>query len=173
MLILSAWNPISEVGGFNFASKPQLVEIKGKTLRDKIACVLNSTVGYSTDLEAAFELVLQTARASKLPQSEMPESIIVISDNEINSLKYQIEYGFVDEMKKRFADAGYTMPNLVLWNVASRQDTFHVFGETANVQLCTGQSASVFKTLTQSIGMSPYEYMLYVLSDPRYDAVTT
>jgi hypothetical protein len=75
-------------------------------------------------------------------------------------------------MKNRFEKAGYTMPNLVLWNVASRHDVFHASKDAVGVQMCSGQSASVFMSLIRNVGTDPYEYMVRVLNDERYDAVT-
>lgn len=155
-----------------FTSTPKLMKVSGSTLHAKVQSVFAAGVGYNTDLEAAFDLVLRTAVKNRIPQEEMPVSLIVISDGEIDRLRSQTHWGFVDEMKQRFADAGYVLPNLVLWNVDSRQDTYHASGFSANVQLCSGQSASVFKALISGVGMTPYEYMLSVLNDPRYEAVT-
>ncbi|MBQ9824634.1 MAG: DUF2828 family protein [Solobacterium sp.] len=155
-----------------FAERPQLVELKGETLRDQLVEIASLDPGYNTDLEAAFELVLKTAVRLNLPQEELPERIIIISDNEIDCLRRQTDWLFADEMKRRFEKAGYKMPSLVLWNVDSRQNTFHARGDAENVILCSGQAASVFKNLIGTLQMSPYEYMIHVLNNPRYDAVT-
>ena len=155
-----------------FTDKPRLVKISGQTLRDKIVSVLAAGVGYNTDLELAFETVLQTAKKFRMPQEEMPKSIIVISDGEIDRLTSQTKWGFVDEMRCRFEEAGYTMPNLVLWNVASRHDVFHASKDAKGVQMCSGQSASVFMSLIRNVGTDPYEYMFEVLNGERYAAVT-
>ena len=155
-----------------FTDVPKLMKIRGESLRDKVASVFAAGVGYNTNLEAAFDMILKTAVRNRIPAEEMPVSIIVISDGEIDFLTRQTRWGFVDEMKERFAKSGYTLPNLVLWNVESRHDVFHASGFAENVQMCSGQSASTFRTLLSSMGMNPYEYMLKVLNDPRYDAVT-
>lgn len=154
-----------------FSQVPDLVAIKGNTLMEKVACVAKSKWGYNTDLEAAFDVLLKTAVKKHVPREEMPSGIIVISDGEIDCVLRQTKWTFVDEMKDRFQKAGYELPNLVLWNVESRHDVFHALGDAENVQLCSGQSASVFKTLLNSLNTTPYEYMLSVLNDPRYDAV--
>lgn len=154
-----------------FDSHPKLVKVKGDTLREKTTSVFTSGVGYSTNLEAAFQVILNTAVANHTRQEEMPKSLIVITDGEIDCLTKETEWGFVDEMKRRFKEAGYELPNLVLWNVDSRHDTFHASGFAENVQMCSGQSASVFKTLIGSVSTTPYEYMLSVLNDDRYSVI--
>lgn len=154
-----------------FSDDPTLVKISEGSLLDKTISVFKAGVDYSTNLEKAFDTILRTAVNNGTAQEDMPKSLIVITDGEINKLTRQSEWGFIDEMKARFEAAGYELPNVVLWNVDSRQDTFHASGLAENVQLCSGQSASIFKTLLGSIGMTPYEYMLSVLNSPRYDAV--
>jgi hypothetical protein len=155
-----------------FAEKPRFIELKGETLRDKLIQILSQKPGYSTDLEKAFELVLRTASANQLEQEDLPSRIVVISDNEINRLTSQTRWLFVDEMKARFEAAGYQMPSLVLWNVDSRQNTFHALYDEENVVMCSGQSLSVLRSLIDTLKMTPYEYMMQVLNNPRYDCIT-
>ncbi len=155
-----------------FAERPRLIELKGETLRDKLIEILSQKPGFSTNLEAAFELVLKVAIAADLDQEDLPSRIVVISDNEINRLSSQTRWMFVDEMKIRFEMAGYQMPSLVLWNVESRENTFHALYDEENVQMCSGQSVSVFRSLIDTLQMTPYEYMIHVLNNPRYDCIT-
>ena len=78
---------------------------------------------------------------------------------------------FTAEMRKRFADAGYEMPKLVYWNVASRQDTFLASKNDPDALLVSGQSTSTFKNLIKGMGLSAFEMMEQTLNDSRYDSV--
>jgi hypothetical protein len=155
-----------------FAEHPVFIELKGSTLRDKLIQILSQDIGYSTDLEAAFSLVLDMVVKNHMKNEDLPQRIVVISDGEINALRESTDWLFMDEMKRRFERAGYRMPDLVLWNAQSRQNTFHALSDTENVQMCSGQSISVFKTLTDCLHMTPYEYMIHVLNNPRYECIT-
>jgi hypothetical protein len=75
-------------------------------------------------------------------------------------------------MKKKFKKAGFELPNIVYWNVESRLDTFQVTANEVGVQLASGQSPSVFKSITVNLGKTPYEAMLNVLNNPVYDCIT-
>jgi hypothetical protein len=66
---------------------------------------------------------------------------------------------------------GYTIPNIVFWNVNSRNDIFHADANRKGVQLVSGQSASTFKQLMQAVGMNPVEMMLQVLNSERYQPI--
>ena len=154
-----------------FSAKPKLVDIKGNTLFEKIRYMISTDWDGNTDLEAAFDLVLNTAIINKTPAEDMPTSIVIISDMEIDYCTNAHEWVFYDEVKKRFEANGYQIPNIVFWNVNARHNTFHADMQAKGVQLASGQSASVFKTLIDGVYMTPYEYMLSVLNTPRYEQI--
>ena len=154
-----------------FSSNPQFVKLKGESLAEKIANAQSADWGMSTNLESAFMKVLKVAIENHVPAIEMPKAIVVISDMEIDSCASR-NWSFYDEMVRRFEAKGYTIPNIVFWNVSARHDTFLVDGNRKGVQLISGQSASTFKNVIASIGMSPYDAMLNVLNGERYSSIT-
>lgn len=157
-----------------FSEAPQIVNVKGRTLKDKIRNAERANWGMNTDLNRAFERILYIAKENNVPQNELPKSLIIISDMEIdNALGWNFEWEtFYERWEKKFAAAGYRIPNIVFWNVNAMQNTFHADSTKRGVQLCSGQSASTFKTLLNSVNMTPVEYMLSVLNSDRYAAVT-
>ena len=152
-----------------FTDTPKIVNVVGDTLYDKYRSV-TEVVGYSTDLELAFEAILDTAVRTKCPQEDLPKALVIISDMEINAW-HGGSLTFTEEMRKRFATAGYEMPKLVYWNVDSRKDTFLASKNDPNAILVSGQSASTFKNLIKGIDLSAFEIMEATLSDERYDKV--
>jgi hypothetical protein len=75
---------------------------------------------------------------------------------------------FFDAMKKKYNDAGYELPQLILWNVNAERATFHATRNTKGASLASGYSVNVFKQIMESIGATPYELMLSVVNDERY-----
>ena len=61
------------------------VSLKGETLEQKVQCVKSVGWGMNTNLQAAFEHVLETARDHDVPPEEMPKALIVVSDMEIDA----------------------------------------------------------------------------------------
>lgn len=160
-----------------FSSQPTVVSLKGETLRQKVSFLSNAEWGGSTNLKAAFDLVLDIAIKNHVAPEEMVKSIIVISDMEIDSAttSWSIKnnsWSFYDDMKHKFKKHGYEIPNVVFWNVNSRHDVFHADRDRKGVQLCSGQSATTFKQLMKCIGMTPVEMMIKVTNSERYEAVT-
>lgn len=154
-----------------FSSSPTFVKLQGNTLYEKIANARNASWSMSTNLHAAFMAVLKTAIENRVSADEMPKAIVIISDMEINS-GVSRDWSFYDGMARTFAQHGYTIPNIVFWNVNARNDTFLVDGNRKGVQLVSGQSASTFKNVLQSIGKTPYQAMVDVLNGPRYNSIT-
>lgn len=155
-----------------FDYKPEWRVLKGEQFTTKVR-TLGQINPRNTDLEAAFNLVLDTATKNHVSPEEMPKAIIVISDMEIDEAQGGGDRTtFTEAARKKFAAAGYELPKLIYWNVDSRNDTFHADATTPGVILCSGQSASVFKGLLSSINNTPMEYMLNTLNSVRYMPVT-
>lgn len=152
-----------------FTDTPKIIEVTSNSLYGKYKSFFNH-VGYNTNLEAAFDAILSTAVHTKCPQADLPKALVIISDLEIDYWDGG-SLTFTEEMRKRFADAGYEMPKLVYWNVDSHKDTFLASKNDPNTILVSGQSTSTFKNLIKGIDLSAFEIMVQTLNDPRYDCV--
>ena len=155
----------------SFSANPHIHMLKGETLAQKISTLDMRDWMNNTDLKAVFDLILDVAIENDVPKSEMPKSIIVVSDMEIDYCGNR-EWTFYDKIAHKFKKHGYEIPNIVFWNVASRNDTFHADSKRKGVQLVSGQSASTFKNLLSCIGMTPVEAMLKTINSERYETIT-
>ena len=155
----------------SFSSYPKFHSLKGETLAQKLSSIDMEDWQMSTDLKAAFDLILDVAIKNKVSQDEMPKSIIVISDMEIDRCGNK-EWTFYDKMSHKFKKNGYKIPSIVFWNVNSRHDIFHADSTRKGVQLVSGQSTSTFKNLMNCIDKTPVEAMLYTLNSERYNLIT-
>ena len=155
----------------SFSMDSKVQRLKGETLAQKLSSIDREHWDGNTNLERAFMHILDIAVKNNVPADQMVKSLIVISDMEIDQCTGR-SWLFYDEMQRRYAAAGYEIPNVVFWNVESRHDIFHADGKRKGVQLCSGQSASTFKTLMGSIGMTPIEMMVKTLNDKRYENIT-
>lgn len=154
----------------SFSCNPHIHILKGATLAQKISNLDMRDWMNNTDLKAVFDLILDIALENDVPKNEMPKSIIVISDMEIDYCGNR-EWTFYDKMAHKFEKNGYEIPNIVFWNVDSRNDVFHADSKRKGVQLVSGQSASTFKNLLSCIGMTPVEAMLKTINSERYEAI--
>ena len=154
----------------SFSRDSRVQKLKGETLAQKLASIDTVHWDGNTNLERAFMHILDIAIKNNVPAEEMVKSIIVISDMEIDFCSGN--WSFYDEMRSRFMQYGYEIPNVVFWNVNSRNDVFHADKNRKGVQLCSGQSTATFKHLMASVGLTPTEMMLQVLNSERYAPVT-
>lgn len=154
-----------------FSGTPSIIPLKGDTLFQKVMHVVKSPWGMNTDLEAAFDLVLDIAMKDHVPPEEMPKGIVVISDMEIDRCGNR-QWSFYDKMKARFKANGYGIPDIIFWNVNSRHDVFHADKSREGVQLASGQSVTVFKQILESFGYNPVEAMEKVIYGERYESIT-
>jgi len=153
-----------------FSGDSSIEEVRGETLWQKLCSISKAHWGGSTNLEAAFKNILLLAVENKVSQEEMVKCIIIISDMEIDQCCSR-DMLFYDHMRDVYRRHGYEMPNVVFWNVDSRNDVFHVDRNRKGVQLVSGQSAATFKNVLSCIGMTPYQAMLEVLNSERYSPV--
>lgn len=165
-------------GDFNnlfvtFSTEPSFEVIRGDTLYDKLRNMQRADWGFTTDLIKAFRLILNHALQHKVPPKDMPKSLIVISDMEIDQADDQYRYQtFYEKVEKDYAENGYTLPGIIFWNVNSRNDVFHVDKNRPGVQLASGASPTVFKSVIDSLELTPVEAMLKVLNSERYRPIT-
>ena len=154
-----------------FTNEPHFINIKeGATLLENVKIVANTDIGYNTNLEAAFDYILETAIKNCISNEDMPKGLIVISDMEIDKYMRFYNWNFLKMMKHRFNAAGYEMPKIILWNVAARQDTY--LSQNPNVIYVSGSSPSVFKSFIGALnGETAYDVMLKTLNDKMYDCV--
>ena len=153
-----------------FSDNPQLIEIKGDTFADRLRYVTSFNEVASTDLEAVFDLILNAAVRNKVPQSELPTTLYIISDMEFNSC---IENGSMtnfENAKAKFEAYGYQLPRVVFWNVQSRNKQQPVTQNEQGVALVSGCTPRLFNMVANG-QMSPMGYMLEILGWERYAAI--
>ena len=155
----------------SFTDRPHFIELKeGASLAECVRKVWTTDMDFNTNLEAAFNYILQHAVNHHVSNDEMPKALVVVSDMEIDRYIRWNGLDFVETMKRKFASYGYTCPTLVCWNVEARNDTF--LSKQDGVICVSGQSASTFRELCGSLeGKTTWDIMLETLNNPMYNAV--
>lgn len=163
----------------SFADEPTIHTLRGENFAEKLANVFkDGRVGYSTNVEATFQLILNTAINGNFSQEDMPSTLVYFSDMNFNPTWadksrniYSVQQTdtVFEQMKEKFRQAGYEMPHIVFWNIlGSTQPATKL---TENVTLISGFSQNLMKNVVSGKGLNPYEAMLQMLSVPRYEAV--
>lgn len=150
-----------------FSSEPKFVELSGDVVTDvdKFPSIVNNT-----NIAAAFDLILSTAKKDSVPASDMPKFLLVLSDMEFDSC-VDGRTNFASA-KQKFERAGYQLPTVVFWNLQSRGDkNFPVTAHTSGAALVSGFSPAIAKAVLSMDpeGVSPRSAMLRAVSAERYD----
>lgn len=150
-----------------FTSNPTLRYLKGEDVVDHVRQLYVGREHGSTNLEAAFRLVLQHAKDNNVPASDMPETILIISDMEFNP--FSAGQSAMQNIASQYNAAGYRIPQLAWWNVASRNSNVPVAHDARGNALVSGFSPSVVKSVLGGGDLTPMSIVLKAISDPRYD----
>jgi len=155
-----------------FDSNPRLMVVNG-SLSERYRQMHDSPWGGSTNLEASFKLILNKAIEAKLPKSEMPTMVIILSDMEFNQADSRWSDTAQQMIERHYANAGYEMPKIVYWNIQSRNDNNKpVHFDKKGTCLVSGFSPSLLTNLLAGNDMSPYTMMMSVVDSDRYKAIT-
>ena len=156
-----------------FSREPELIEIKGETFADKLQYICSFNKVADTNIEAVFDLVLSAAVNNNLPQAELPAKLIIISDMEFNACVKNAGTTNFNNAKAKFEAAGYKLPEVVFWNVASRNRQQPVTKNEQGVALVSGCTPILFSQVVDGslAAMTPYEFMLDVLGGERYEKI--
>ena len=162
-----------------FHDSPSLEVVKGN-LNERYNQMARAKWGGSTNLQGAFKVLLEKAVRSKVAPSEMPTMMLILSDMEFNQAVgggWGGRTSWTDTaqemIEKMYAEAGYTMPKIVYWNIQSRSDSNKpVQFDKKGTALVSGFSPALLTSLLAGKEMTPFSMMMEVIGSPRYSVVT-
>ena len=154
-----------------FSATPQLIEIKGETFADRLRFAASFSQVANTDLEAVFDLILKAAVRGRVPQNELPARLVIVSDMEFDCCVSNAGLSNFENAKSKFEAAGYRLPEIVFWNVASHSRQQPVTMNEAGVALVSGVTAKLFGMIAGG-ALSPYTFRMEVLDSQRYEKIT-
>jgi len=156
-----------------FSENPQLVEIKGDDILDKVRYCHDYDEVANTNIQKVFEVILNAAKKNHVPQEELPKRLYIISDMEFDYCADDANLTNFEYAKKLFEDAGYKLPEVVFWNVSSRNRQQPVTKNEQGVLLVSGCTPRLFSMMADGSlsDMAPYEFMMEVLMSERYEKI--
>ena len=150
-----------------FSMNPRLVEIKGRDIVDKARYCETFNECANTNIQKVFELVLNAAVRNRVAQKDLPSTIYIISDMEFDSCAAGASLTNFEYAAKLFRQAGYRLPNVVFWNVSSRNQQQPITTNEQGVALVSGCSPRIFSMVMEG-SLDPFTFMLSVIDTERY-----
>jgi hypothetical protein len=152
-----------------FSDKPAIVDISKGTLYQKYIAVERSNWSGSTNIEAAFNKILQIAIDNEVSQDDMIDTLFIFSDMQFNQCVNGANVSNYTSAKNKFEAAGYKLPKVIFWNLSGEYNNSPTTKDENNTVLISGFSAELFKFVTK--GETPYESMITALNSDRYSNI--
>lgn len=151
-----------------FTDTPYLFALNDNQSLSQKVKLITKDVGYSTNLEQAFNTLLTFAKNNNVPVKDMPEYLLVISDMQFNdsSINGKSVSAF-NMIKNEYEKSGYIMPKLVFWNMAAKDNVPVKFNKDG-VALISGFSPSIMKSVLAAKEFNPMDVMLETIMNERY-----
>jgi hypothetical protein len=157
-----------------FSRQPELVELGDGLLIEKLLTAVKYTEIGNTNIEAVFDLLLDAAISGNYKQSNMPDSILIISDMEFDQSKItdsngnKVNKSLFKIIEDKYTNAGYKLPKLIFWNVGSITNTIPVHPHSdLDICLVSGFSLNIIK-MVMSGELDPWEILMEQLRGMRY-----
>ena len=165
-----------------FSERPQIVELGHGSLKSKILTALEHNECANTNIEAVFDLILETAIESHMKQDEIPHNILIVSDMEFDSCvdcgydggnrgywsrRKSPDANLFENIKHKFEMHGYKIPRIIFWNVCSRTNTIPMKENDLGCVLVSGFSVNTMK-MVMSNQTDPLQALLDVINSERY-----
>lgn len=151
-----------------FSDKPQLVTLKG-AINQKIDQMVSTDWAMSTNLHAAFNVILNTAVKNSVAQADMPATLIIFSDMQFNAC-VKNDDSAMEMIERKFEAAGYTIPKVVFWNLNAGNNVPVKFDKKGTA-LVSGFSPAIAASVlgADPDAFTPEAIMLKAVMNSRYD----
>jgi hypothetical protein len=150
-----------------FSTSPQLLNLRGDIVQ-KIKQMSTSDWQMSTDLHKAMDKILFVAETSKVPQEEMPDMLLILSDMQFNGCT-RFDHSAMEMIRHKYEMAGYKVPAIVFWNI-NAADNVPVKHDASGVALVSGFSPSIVKSILSADmdEFTPEGIMMKTIMNDRY-----
>jgi hypothetical protein len=150
-----------------FSGSPELVTLKGNII-EKMTQMIKSHWEMNTNLHAAFDKILQVAKKGNVPQEEMPNTVLILSDMQFDQCT-RYDDSAIEMIRRKYTNAGYVVPNVVFWNLNAHSNVPVKYTENKTC-LVSGFSPAIVKGILSANmeEFTPRTIMMRVIMQDRY-----
>ena len=172
-----------------FSAHPELVRFEGVDIVDKLNRCTRADWGMNTNVQAVFDMLLDTAMKQNVKAEDMPDKLFIFSDMEFDecvtfdtpktthrntwwdsgrTVRDENEVNSdLELIAKQWAAAGYKLPHVIFWNLDARQNNIPAMD--GRFSYVSGFSPVMIQTILG--GKDGYDLMLEKLNSERYAAI--
>ena len=153
----------------SFADRPRLSYVNGSIV-DKYKQVSNNLTMGSTNLEGTFDEILKVCKSNSVPQEEMPQYVMILSDMQFNQAVAGCGNTALQSISRQYEEAGYKRPNIIFWNLVAK-DNVPVRFDDNGTAFVSGYSPALMKTLLKGdlAQFTPLQIMLDSIMIDKYN----
>ena len=164
-------DPVFGNAFLTFSSHPQLQRIPSGNILEKISVLQKADWGYNTNLQAVFDVILETAKNKNLGNDNIPEKLYIVSDMEFDSACENDENSNYTTIKKKFEAEGFKCPELIFWNVNANGKQVPVTKDDHGTCMVSGCSPAILTAILGGKEIDPIQVMLDAIDIDRYSSV--
>lgn len=166
-----------------FSGRPELVKFEGADLYEKFRGAEHADWGQNTNIEAVFDLLLQTAIKNRVSQDKMPKTLYIFSDMEFDRCvtsntaqtrdywRGGLNHGQIDTVieaqARKWNTHGYELPRVIFWNLDARTNNIPAIGP--GFSYVSGFSPNMIECILG--GKDGWDLCLEKLTSERYSHI--
>jgi hypothetical protein len=171
-----------------FSGNPELIEFSGVDLYDKFDRASRADWGGNTNIEAVFDLLLNTAINHHVAADSLPKTLYIFSDMEFDRCistgpvshdlwtrsgsvirdEHQL-MTVIETQARKWARKGYELPRVIFWNLNARQENIPALG--GRFSYVSGFSPVMISTILG--GKDGWDLCLEKLNSDRYSVIAS
>lgn len=155
-----------------FSDNPTIEYLKG-SFSERVYQLRYAKWGNTTNIEKVFDLLLSKSIEHKIENKYMPTMILIISDMQFDTSS-SINETALEMIKNKYEKYGYTMPQIIFWNVRSENNNIPAEENEKGVGLISGFNINILKDILNGDikkKPTPLEIMMNVINKERYNLI--
>ena len=151
-----------------FSTRSEFVHLKGD-LAAKRRQMGQSDWAMTTNLNSAFETVLDVAIRNSVDEADMPKYILILSDMQFNECVRNADNRAIEMIRQKYEEAGYKVPAIIFWNLKAHDNVPVRFDERGTA-LVSGFSPAIMQAILKAdaADITPEGLMLKAVGIERY-----
>jgi len=142
-----------------FSAKPELVELYGNSLYEKMIEINKYNDYRNTDISKVYDVLLNAYKDEK---EEVIDRVIIVSDMEFDS-GVECRSTF-ETFKEKFDKLNVKMPEVIYWNVAASNVHFATHKEQSNIRFVSGASSKILDSILEGKNLTQEEFVKWAVS---------
>ena len=152
-----------------FSERTKIEVLKGNIV-EKFNQLSHADWGMTTNIVGAFKEILRVASTNQVAEADMPKYLLIFSDMQFDRC-VKHDDSAIESVRRTYAEAGYTLPNVIFWNLNAALTGSPVTVRDKGTALVSGFSPAILTSILKAENVDPISIMLYTINSDRYSVI--